>query len=199
MEKQIDESTGLIIASIEAQAARECDKLHSEAERLYAEKAEALKAEIEGKYDSLVKYEQDKQRLVAGQKATALETEYKEALAALRKKVTDEVFAEARKKLCAFTETDGYARFLENSARKLSELYPCDAVLRLRAVDEAYKPLLAQAFGRDVTFEVDTDIAIGGLRAYFAKAGAVADDTLDARFEARQKAFAGTSGLGAKG
>lgn len=199
MEKQIDESTGLIIASIEAQAARECEKLHSEAEGLYAEKVAALKAEIEGKYESLIKYEQDKQRLDAGKKASALETEYKEALAALRKKVTDEVFAEAEKKLCAFTETDGYVRFLRESARNLSKLYPCDAVIRIRSVDRKHEPLLAEAFGRRVDFEIDESIFIGGLRAYFADAGAVADDTLDARFEVGRKDFLRKSGLGAKG
>ena len=57
--------------------------------------AAALEKEISDKYDALVEYELEKQRIDANKKASALESENKAALAEMRKKVTDEVFAGA--------------------------------------------------------------------------------------------------------
>ena len=91
MENRIDESTGLIVGSIEKQAQRECERLKQSAEDLYTEKVAALEAEIKKKYENQISYELEKQRLDANQKATVLEADHKAALAALRHKVTDEV------------------------------------------------------------------------------------------------------------
>lgn len=198
VEKQIDDSTSLIVASIESQSMRECERLHSQAETLYDEKVKALEAEIKSKYESQIRYELEKKRIEAGKKASALETEYKAGLAALRGRITEEVFAQVQEKLCAFTQTAGYASLLQQSAKALAALYPSEAVVFMRSADKVFEPLVREAFGREVRFETDDSIT-GGLRVFFPQAEAVADDTLDTRFEACKKSFLGTSGLGTKG
>lgn len=84
MEKQIDESTGLIVESIEKQAARECTRLKQLADDLYAQKVAALEAEIKSKYDRQINYELEKQRIEANQKESVLEADHKAALSKAR-------------------------------------------------------------------------------------------------------------------
>ena len=194
MEKQIDESTGLIVGSIEKQAARECERLKQSAESLYAEKVAALEAEIKNKYENQVSYELEKQRIDANKTATVLEADHKAALSALRRKVTDEVFAAAADGIQKFAASEDYASFLAQSAASAKNLYKGNAVIYLRACDEA----LEKAFDRPVSFETDDSIVLGGIKVCFTDAAVMADDTLDARFEAQKKAFIRNSGLGFK-
>lgn len=198
MEKQIDESTGLIVGSIEKQAARECERLKQSAESLYAEKVAALEAEIKNKYENQVSYELEKQRIDANKTATVLEADHKAALSALRRKVTDEVFAAAADGIQKFAASEDYASFLAQSAASAKNLYKGNAVIYLRACDEIYNQALEKAFDRPVSFETDDSIVLGGIKVCFTDAAVMADDTLDARFEAQKKAFIRNSGLGFK-
>ena len=164
MEKQIDESTGLIVGSIEKQAARECERLEQSAESLYAEKVAALEAEIKNKYENQVSYELEKQRIDANKTATVLEADHKAALSALRRKVTDEVFAAAADGIQKFAASEDYASFLAQSAASAKNLYKGNAVIYLRACDEIYKQALEKAFDRPVSFETDDSIVLGGIK-----------------------------------
>ena len=198
MENRIDESTGLIVGSIEKQAQRECERLKQSAEDLYTEKVAALEAEIKKKYENQISYELEKQRLDANQKATVLEADHKAALAALRHKVTDEVFATSAEEIRKFAASEHYGVFLEKSAASAKDLYQGNVVIYLRACDSVYQEMLINAFGRDVAFETDDTIHFGGIKVCFTDAAVMADDTLDARFEAQKKAFIQNSGLGFK-
>ena len=198
MEKQIDESTGLIVGSIENQAARECERLKKSADDLYAQKVAALEEEIQQKYARKVSYELEKQRIEANQKATVLEADHKASLAELRRQVTEKVYAASAEKIKAFTLSDDYAAFLENSVKAAGNLYAGNAVIHLRAQDEIYKDRLEKAVGREISFETDETILLGGVKISFTDAAVMADDTLDARFEEQKKAFVRNSGLGFK-
>ena len=196
MNKQIDDSTALIIGSIEKQARAELEKLRALSEQLYAEKAAALEAEIKNKYESRVRCEAEKQRAAADRKAADLDSHNKAALAALREKVMDEVFAAARASVLRFTESEAYADFLAGSLASMRGLYEGEAEIRIRPCDEPYQERLAAAFGGKATFNHDDSIVLGGVKVYFKKAAVIADDTLDARLAAQRKDFVKNSGLG---
>ena len=196
MEKQIDESTGLIVESIEKQAERECARLKQLADDLYAKKVAALEAEIKSKYDRQINYELEKQRIEANQKESVLEADHKAALAKARHAVAQEIYQAAEERIKAFAKSENYLAFLEHSVRTAKDLYDGKAVICLRPCDETYKTPLETAFGRKVSFETDDSIKLGGIKIRFTEAAVMADDTLDARFEAQKKAFVKSSGLG---
>lgn len=196
MEKQIDESTGLIVESIEKQAARECARLKQLADDLYAQKVAALEAEIKSKYDRQINYELEKQRIEANQKESVLEADQKAALSKARRAAAEEIYRAAEERIKAFAASDEYRAFLEHSVRTAKDLYDGNAVICLRSCDESYKAPLETAFGRAVSFETDDSIKLGGIKIRFTDAAVMADDTLDTRFEAQKKAFVKNSGLG---
>lgn len=198
MEKQIDESTGLIVGSIAKQAERECERLQKLADDLYAQKVAALEAEIKKKYERLTLYEIEKQRVRANQKTVVLEAEHKAALAALRQKVADEVYQAAAEKIKAFAVSEAYAAFLQNSVKAAKDLYAGSAVIYLRACDRKYQEQLAKTFEREVSFQTDDTILLGGMKIVFTDHAVMADDTLDARFEEQKQWFVKNSGLGFK-
>ena len=198
MDKNIYDSTSLIIESIENQSRAEQKNIEELSEKLYKEKAAALEKEISDKYDALVEYELEKQRIDANKKASALESENKAALAEMRKKVTDEVFAGAFDGIKRFVQTDAYAEFLEKSASSMGGLYDGKAEILIRKADDGFKPLILKAFGKPADFVYDDSIVLGGIKVHFADKAVIADDCLDSRLEAQKKNFINTSGLGFK-
>ena len=168
MDKNIYDSTSLIIESIENQSRAEQKNIEELSEKLYKEKAAALEKEISDKYDALVEYELEKQRIDANKKASALESENKAALAEMRKKVTDEVFAGAFEGIKRFVQTDAYAEFLEKSASSMSGLYDGKAEILIRKADDGFKPLILKAFGKPADFVYDDSIVLGGIKVHFA-------------------------------
>lgn len=199
MEQQINDSIRLIIGSIEHQARAEKERYIALNDKLFAEKTAAIESEIKNKYDGVVAYELEKQRIAANKKASELESENKAALAALRASVTDEVFADVEEQIRRFAESPDYEGFLAASVRKMSALYEGEAVILLRTCDGRFEKTLADAFGRSVSFEYDDSVRFGGVKVRFPKAAVLADDTLDARLAASKKDFIKTSGLGFKG
>lgn len=198
MEQQIYDSTGLIIGSIEKQACAEQERLQELSEKLYSEKAAALENEIRSKYESLVSYELEKQRVAVNKRASALEAENKAALAVLRRKVTDEVFRTAQNRIEEFVASDAYAPFLVQSTLAVSKLYEGAAEIRLRKEDAPLKQSLAETFGKPVSFAYDESIRLGGIKVHFKNAAVLVDDTLDARLETAKEEFIKNSGLGFK-
>ena len=135
--------------------------------------------------------EQEFNRTVANER-----TQQRARLTDKRGTITDEVFGDAREKLTAFTESDGYADFLKKSAAGFAAVFPQgDVIVYVRPGDMRFADDIKKAFGRDCKVESSDEITIGGCRAGVAGGSTVADDTLDTRLEAQREWFLENSGM----
>lgn len=135
--------------------------------------------------------EQEFNRTVANER-----TQQRARLTDKRGAITDEVFGDAREKLTAFTESDGYADFLKKSAAGFAAVFPQgDVIVYVRPGDMRFADDIKKAFGRDCKVESSDEITIGGCRAGVAGGSTVADDTLDTRLEAQREWFLENSGM----
>lgn len=135
--------------------------------------------------------EQEFNRTVANER-----TQQRARLTDKRGAITDEVFGDAREKLVAFTESDGYADFLKKSAAGFAAAFPQgDVTVYVRPGDMRFADDIKKAFGRDCKVESSDEITIGGCRAGVVGGSTVADDTLDTRLEAQREWFLENSGM----
>lgn len=135
--------------------------------------------------------EQEFNRTVANER-----TQQRARLTDKRGAITDEVFGDAREKLTAFTESDGYADFLKKSAAGFAAVFPQgDVAVYVCPGDMRFAEDIKNAFGRDCKVESSDEITIGGCRAGVAGGSTVADDTLDTRLEAQREWFLENSGM----
>lgn len=135
--------------------------------------------------------EQEFNRTVANER-----TRQRARLTDKRGAITDGVFGDAREKLVAFTESDGYADFLKKSAAGFSAAFSQgDVTVYVRPGDMRFADDIKKAFGRDCKVESSDEITIGGCRAGVAGGSTVADDTLDTRLEAQREWFLENSGM----
>lgn len=135
--------------------------------------------------------EQEFNRTVANER-----TQQRARLTDKRGAITDEVFGDAREKLTAFTESDGYADFLKKSAAGFAAVFPQgDVTVCVRPGDMRFADDIKKAFGRDCKVESSNEITIGGCRAGVVGGSTVADDTLDTRLEAQREWFLENSGM----
>ena len=135
--------------------------------------------------------EQEFNRTVANER-----TQQRARLTDKRGAITDEVFGDAREKLTAFTESDGYADFLKKSAAGFAAVFPQgDVIVYVRPGDMRFADDIKKAFGRDCKVESSDEITIGGCRAGVAGGSTVADDTLDTRLEAQREWCLENSGM----
>lgn len=135
--------------------------------------------------------EQEFNRTVANER-----TQQRARLTYKRGAITDEVFGDAREKLTAFTESDGYADFLKKSAAGFAAVFPQgDVIVYVRPGDMRFADDIKNAFGRDCKVESSDEITIGGCRAGVVGGSTVADDTLDTRLEAQREWFLENSGM----
>ena len=135
--------------------------------------------------------EQEFNRTVANER-----TQQRARLTDKRGAITDEVFGDAREKLTAFTESDGYADFLKKSAAGFAAVFPQgDVIVYVRPGDMRFADDIKNAFGRDCKVESSNEITIGGCRAGVVGGSTVADDTLDTRLEAQREWFLENSGM----
>lgn len=112
-----------------------------------------------------------------------------------RQRIFDEVFAQARERLCDFRQSDDYGVFLSRCAQETAALFsgrPC--TVALAPSDEQYRTRIAQQLPAAV-FETDSTITLGGMRAYCKELGLTADNTLDSRLADQREWFIEHSGL----
>lgn len=113
-----------------------------------------------------------------------------------RQKIADEVFDKAKHRLLDYTQSAEYPALLQKFTKNLVSLFPdSGTVLCVKKEDLKHEALLRQAFGKDCTVKEDRDILIGGVRAYHADKGIMADETLDTMLDSQQEWFEETSGM----
>lgn len=179
---------------------KDAEERHEEMTRKTRETVESGLEKAKTKAHSQAQAKIERERMLKEQefnRAVANErTQQRARLTDKRGAITDEVFGDAREKLTAFTESDGYADFLKKSAAGFAAVFPQgDVIVYVRPGDMRFADDIKKAFGRDCKVESSDEITIGGCRAGVAGGSTVADDTLDTRLEAQREWFLENSGM----
>ncbi len=117
-------------------------------------------------------------------------TEAKGELFRKRDKMVNDIFEEAKDRLCEFTKTPEYRERLIKDAKEIAEAFgsnPC--VLYIREADLCFGDELKAQFNSDVELKSDLKILIGGVRGFCDSLKLVADSTLDSGLEAQREWF----------
>ncbi|NLJ31344.1 MAG: hypothetical protein GX424_07085, partial [Clostridiales bacterium] len=107
-----------------------------------------------------------------------------------RQKITDKVFERAAAEIASFTKTPAYADMLVRFTAQLPEKLKKDGtVIYVKKEDAKYQKQIKAAFGGNCTFQNDSEIKIGGIRACNSEMGIMADETLDSLLEDQRTWF----------
>lgn len=109
-----------------------------------------------------------------------------------RKKIEDEVFAEAEKRVKDFVKSEKYREFLLSSAKGFGKIFSEKPIFEIRPEDAGLSELLLP-FCSEI--RENKNIHLGGIRALSADGSTAADDTLDSRLQSCRQDFYEKSGL----
>lgn len=141
------------------------------------------------------------QRDIAERKA-AIVTEYAQKAYALKKElyaerqhITDEVFAEAERRVSSYTSTPAYRDAFLNSAKRIAEAIGDSACTIMVCARDSALAREAAVFFRDAQTEEDSTVRLGGFKVLCEENGVLIDDTLDSKLSAERAAFPAYAGL----
>ena len=122
--------------------------------------------------------------------------EARKELLALRRDMTERIFADAEAALRAYVETPPYIEHLKASLAALAKVLPAEGtVFEIARRDGALLDILRPLCPPGASIGLADDIVLGGMRGVNAAAGMLADDTLDTRLESQREWFVSHSGL----
>lgn len=155
---------------------------------------QATEQGLKDAYD-LIRDDISKQKAAIVNDTARRELEMRNNLFSQRESIIKKVFEEAREKLIAFTESDAYSGYIEDSAKEIAALFgnePCKVSIAPK--DEALGDIIKKHLPNAV-IKTDNHIAIGGIKAYCESRGVMADDTLDAGLDEQREWFIENAGL----
>lgn len=191
-----EEKLGKFNLAINHYAQEQRDKIEHEVFEYKKRELEAAEVDVLTEAYRLIQNEMAEMRDRITREMAHREMDARKELLAKRQKITDEVFQKAAERLLAYTQTEKYAPMLEKSARELASVFQKPGtVLCIRPEDKKYEEIIRKAFGGDCVFHAADDIKIGGIRAYHAETGLMADETLDSELEEQREWFEENCGM----
>lgn len=190
-----NEKVGKFLQAINDYAEEQRKRILDEVREYYSAEMERAEKEVLSDAQQLVEREKAQNRNRIRHEISRKEMEAKRQLISHRANLVDGLFHDVSLRLLEYTKTPEYEKFLKAIAEKLSNvLSDVGSELMIRREDEAYIPLIREAFG-DCEIRFSDEIRLGGILGVSRYRGIVADETLDSRLEAQRTWFAANSGL----
>ena len=190
-----NEKVGKFLQAIYDYAEEQRKRILDEVREYYSAEMERAEKEVLSDAQQLVEREKAQNRNRIRHEISRKEMEAKRQLISHRANLVDGLFHDVSLRLLEYTKTPEYEKFLKAIAEKLSNvLSDVGSELMIRREDEAYIPLIREAFG-DCEIRFSDEIRLGGILGVSRYRGIVADETLDSRLEAQRTWFAANSGL----
>lgn len=192
----IEERFEMIQQSVMAQAEEEAEKLRNQAKDLRNTAMKQAEEEVTRELSSREQDEVAEIRVATTRSVSQKENTQRRELLLRREEITRTVFEAVKKRLADYVKTSDYPRFLEETAKGLSEKCPkSGTVVMLRPDDLSLGKQWEGCFGADVQVVEDESIKIGGLKVVNRSSGLFLDETLDGRLEDQKSWFYANSGL----
>ena len=190
-----NEKVGKFLQAINDYAEEQRKRILDEVREYYSAEMERAEKEVLSDAQQLVEREKAQNRNRIRHEISRKEMEAKRQLISHRANLVDGLFHDVSLRLLEYTKTPEYEKFLKAIAEKLSNvLSDVGSKPMIRREDEAYIPLIREAFG-DCEIRFSDEIRLGGILGVSRYRGIVADETLDSRLEAQRTWFAANSGL----
>lgn len=188
-EKKIERFLDTVYGAAEAKS----KKMIREIDRAGDASLREYRAELRRSAEADFRRERARAARISAQTAAHEESEIRRALLSRRCAITDEVFAEIKKRLVEYCTTAEYKESLIRSAKKIGELFSGNdgAYILVCVRDEAYSEEIHSASGLPV--KTDGSVKLGGLRGISEELEC--DCTLDSGFESAKADFIHESGL----
>ena len=172
-----------------AQARAQCDnalgELEKNKEELYAQ------AEMQCYEDAYNKIQKEKLRITreANEQVSRAQLEAKKSLTLRRSRIMEQVFADVRAKIAAFTVSDAYYSWLLECAENAVSALGGNADIYINASDTLHQARLQKDCGCEVHILDTKDDILGGVRAVDTASHRVFSDTLAQRMEEQKSEF----------
>ena len=185
-----------ILQNIQQTADRQEQALMEDARTRRQEALDRARAKAQEETDQLVQARLAEIQEESGRQISAADNEARADLFRRREAIRQEVFAKARERIAAFTQTPAYEDFLVASAQRIHQTMQgrC-AVLHMREQDRAHAAAVSARLGRSITLHIDDSIQLGGITVTSPDGALMVDDTLDSRLQAQEQWFRESSGL----
>lgn len=184
-----EERVNLFLEDIDHDALEKRDAIESEVNKYIEAQLASVEEEARSQAEAAISEQRNKLRVEANRQFAAVHNRVKLALSQRRMEIQQSVFAQAREKLAAFTESADYEAFLKKSVSALAAQISGEAVILVREQDLPYAAQLQAAFGRECAVEADRSIKLGGCKVKDLTNGLIADDTLEVRLNAQEEWF----------
>ncbi len=191
-----DEKMNKFYLAINHYAEEQRNKIEQEVAEFKQKELEEAEVDVLAEAYRLIQKEMAEMRNGISREMAQREMNGRRELLGKRQKITEEIFERATKSLFEFTQKSEYATLLQKFAGELSKVFrKPGTILYIKEDDQKYQGLIKEAFDGDCTFNFDTAIHIGGIRAYNSEMGIVADKTLDSMLEDQREWFEENSGM----
>ena len=187
-----NEKISAFLDSINRDAQERCKQIKQEADRYVMQELGKAREHAHEDVKALKKTETDRLNEEANAGFSELEAQEKKKLIERRAEITNEVFGKAKEKLSEFAQSAEYIAFLKKSIGEIKKAIGDSCVIFLKPDDNKYA---AELSGLCKEIKYDRSIEIGGCKAENLDGRMTADDTLDARLEAKKADFYKNSGL----
>ena len=191
-----DEKISKFVQAITQYAQEQRDKIHREVEDFKSERLQNAEQEVLRDSYQLIQKERADLRHQMSREMSRRDLEARKELLALRRDMTERIFADAEAALRAYAETPPYIEHLKASLAALAKVLPAEGtVFEIARRDGALLDILRPLCPPGASIGLADDIVLGGMRGVNAAAGMLADDTLDTRLESQREWFVSQSGL----
>ncbi|MCR4593488.1 MAG: V-type ATP synthase subunit E [Clostridiales bacterium] len=178
----------IFLKNITDTADKKCSNLDSQTNARFEKSVSDYRKQASRQYWKKTNAEKNRIASRVNNQITSYEAEKQTSVLKIKNDYVDDIFAELKEKILAFTKTSDYSAFLEKSALGLKSIVGDNAEYYLRPEDMHYAPELEKALGK-ASFSEDANIKLGGLAATDAKGLIRADDTLDCRIREERSHF----------
>ena len=174
------------VAAITAEVDERRRRIERDSDQYVSDRLKKAENEILEDVYTVVRRRSAENKGKAGREVSQMRTGCRKKLLERRARLAEGVFADAERKIAAFTESADYEPFVINSVKSAAAaLGEGERTVFVRQQDMHLADAIKSA--ADCSVEMSDDIVLGGIMMKCGRL--IADDTLDARLERERSAF----------
>lgn len=190
-----DEQIAKFVEAINNNAQKMCKTIEKETLKYFTAEAEKLEKQAKKLVKSRVEYSENEINQAFNKNIAKYKSDLRLSLIKKREGLVSEVFDSVKEKICAFTETQEYISFLQNSLSQMMKYSDGDLTVFAKSGDIEKVKTACDRLNINCVIEEDSTILLGGIKARNQSADKVFDDTLDERINEQKENFLLESGL----
>ena len=190
-----DEQIAKFVEAINNNSQKMGRTIEKETLKYYTAEAEKLEKQAKKLVKSRVEYSENEINQLFNKNIASYKSDLRLSLIKKRESLVSEIFESVKEKIRAFTETEEYILFLQNSLSQMLKYSDGDLTVFAKSGDIEKVKTACDRLNVNCVIEEDNTILLGGIRARNKEANKIFDDTLDERINEQKEYFLLESGL----